>query len=99
MLPAACGVANTRAGNSARERALERGARLGAANREHDPLEPAARVEMLAHLLDLDGGGLIERESANAGTERDQRERSGTQLVGLAERRGGRLPDDLCRCR
>ena len=84
----------TRTGRS-RQRALERLARLGAVHREHDQLEAAAGVEMPAHLLHLDARRLVQREPADAGAERDQRERLRAQLVGLRERARGRAPDDL----
>src|SRR6188768_460278 len=54
---------------------------------------------MTAHLLHLDPGGLLQRETADAGAEGDQREAPGAELVGYGEGAGGRAADDLGRGR
>ena len=64
---------------------------------EDDPLEPGARVEVSAELLDLDACGLIEREAADAGAKGDQGQALHAELVGLGEGARRRLPDDLRR--
>ena len=53
---------------------LERLARRLAAYREHHPAKPAAGLEVLAHLLDLDPRRLGQGEPADARSKRDQRQ-------------------------
>ena len=60
------------------------------------PLPPA---RWRRDLGDLDRGGLLDRESADAGAERDQGQRPAAELVGDLERRRGRGADDLGRRR
>ena len=51
-------------------------------DREDHALQPRAAVEVAADLLDLDPRRLVEREAADAGPERDEREAAGAELVG-----------------
>ena len=69
------------------ERLLERRARGVAADGEDDALQARAGVEVAADLLDLDLGGLVEREAADARAEGDEGQRAGAELVGLPQRR------------
>ena len=57
------------------------------------------RLEVAPDLLDLDPRGLVDRETADAGAEGDQRQRAGAELVGLGERARGGGADDLGRGR
>src|SRR5262245_28763071 len=52
---------------------------------------------MAPDLLDLDTGGLLQREAAHAGAECDEAEAARAQLVRLGESARGRAPDDLRR--
>ena len=62
--------------------AASNAARAGlAVDGEDDALEARAAVEVPADLLDLDPRRLLEREAADAGAERDEREAAGPELV------------------
>src|SRR5918996_3959312 len=77
------------------DRRLERGAGVLAEHREHHPLDAATSIEVAADLLDLDPCRLVHREAADAGAERDKRERFGAELVGPRERAGGQASVEL----
>ena len=64
---------------SRREGGVERRPGGLAVDGEDDALEPRAPVEVAAHLLDLDARGVLEREAADAGAERDEREAPGAR--------------------
>src|SRR3954469_11611676 len=81
----------TRTGAS--ERIAERALGLLAVHGEDDALERRAAV--LLRGADHDARGLVEREPADAGAERDQGERAAAELLRLRERRLGGAPDDV----
>src|SRR5581483_9851732 len=61
--------------------------------------ESAAGFEVLAHLLNLDRRGFLHWEPAHPSAEGDQRQRLRPELIGLAERGGGRPANDVGRRR
>ena len=71
---AACGGPQRLGEGSVGQRRLERGAGRCAVDGEHNPLQSAAGLEMLAYFVDLDPRRPLEREAADAGAERHQRE-------------------------
>ena len=97
--PASAERGGERAHSGRVERGLERRARGLAVDGEDDALEPRAGVEVAADLLDLDPRRLLQREAADAGAERDEREAARAERVGPRERGRGGAADDVGRGR